>query len=154
MTKKYALTGGPSSGKSTLLKELQSRGIYCMKEVAEYIINGELERGGDILPWINRDAFQKKLLETQLEWEREIPQLNRIESLLVEMKSNSNTQLNTQQEVNMVTKLPEFKGYTVDERLKQFRKVDHNKPSIDFVDFETEEGQELLAQYEESQEED
>lgn len=74
MTKKYALTGGPSSGKSTLLKEIQSRGIYCMKEVAEYIINGELERKGNILPWINRDAFQKKLLETQLEWEREIPQ--------------------------------------------------------------------------------
>ncbi len=78
MTKKYALTGGPSSGKSTLLKEIQSRGIYCMKEVAEYIINGELERGGDILPWTNRDAFQKKLLETQLEWEREIPMERKI----------------------------------------------------------------------------
>ena len=53
----------------------------------------------------------------------------------------------------MVTKLPEFKGYTVDERLKQFRKVDRNKPSIEFVDFDSEEGQELLAQYEESQNE-
>ncbi len=49
-----------------------------MREVAEYIINGELERGGNILPWINRDAFQKRLLETQLEWEREIPQEARI----------------------------------------------------------------------------
>jgi len=65
-----------------------------------------------------------------------------------------NTQLNTKQEVKMVTKLPEFKGYTVDERLKQFRKVDRNKPSIEFVDFDSEEGQELLAQYEESQNED
>jgi len=54
----------------------------------------------------------------------------------------------------MVTKLPEFKGYTVDERLKQFRKVDKGKPSIDFVDFESEEGQELLAQYEESKDEE
>jgi len=53
----------------------------------------------------------------------------------------------------MVTKLPEFKGYTVDERLKQFRKVDRKKPSIEFVDFDSEEGQELLAQYEESLEE-
>lgn len=53
----------------------------------------------------------------------------------------------------MVKKLPEFKGYTVDEQLKQFRKVDRGKPSIDFVDFDSEEGQELLAQYEESQEE-
>ena len=53
----------------------------------------------------------------------------------------------------MTNKLPEFKGYTVDERLKQFRKVDRDKPSIDFVDFDTEEGQELLALYEESKEE-
>jgi hypothetical protein len=52
----------------------------------------------------------------------------------------------------MVKQLPEFKGYTVYERLKQFRKVDNKKPSIDFVDFESEEGKELLAQYEESQE--
>ncbi|KKP29509.1 MAG: hypothetical protein UR15_C0013G0006 [Parcubacteria group bacterium GW2011_GWA2_31_28] len=49
--------------------------------------------------------------------------------------------------------LPEFKGYTVDERLKQFRKVDRDKPSIEFLDFDSEEGQELLAQYEESLEE-
>ena len=53
----------------------------------------------------------------------------------------------------MVTKLPEFKGYTIDERLKQFRKVDRKKPSIDFVDFDSDEGKELLAQYEESKEE-
>jgi len=29
---------------------------------------------------------------------------------------------------------------------KQFRKVDHDKPSIDFVDFDSEEGQELLEE--------
>jgi len=48
--------------------------------------------------------------------------------------------------------LPKFKGYTVDERLRQFRKVDHNKPSIDFVDFDSEEGEKLLAEYEEETE--
>lgn len=67
MTRKYALTGGPGTGKSTLLAELQRRGAYTMKEVAEYLI----QRG--IRPENGRDAFQKKLLETQLEWEREIP---------------------------------------------------------------------------------
>ncbi|MFA7707993.1 MAG: hypothetical protein WCX73_03515 [Candidatus Pacearchaeota archaeon] len=51
----------------------------------------------------------------------------------------------------MVTKLPEFKGYTMDEKLGQFRKVDREKPSIEFVDFDSEEGQELLAEYEDSQ---
>jgi len=48
----------------------------------------------------------------------------------------------------MVKELPTFKGYTVDEKLKQFRKVDRSKPSIDFVDFDSEEGQELLEEYE------
>ena len=50
----------------------------------------------------------------------------------------------------MVKELPTFKGYTVDERLKQFRKVDKSKPSIDFIDFNSEKGQELLAEYEEN----
>ena len=53
----------------------------------------------------------------------------------------------------MVKELPRFKGYTVDTKLKQFRKVDKAKPCIDFVDFESEEGQELLDGYEESLEE-
>lgn len=48
----------------------------------------------------------------------------------------------------MVKELPKFKGYTVDKRLKQFRKVDRDKPSIDFIDFDSEEGQELLDEME------
>lgn len=44
----------------------------------------------------------------------------------------------------MSTKLPEFNGYTVDEKLKQFRKVDRDEPSIEFIDFDSEKGQELL----------
>jgi len=51
----------------------------------------------------------------------------------------------------MVRELPTFKGYTVDERLQQFRKVDRDKPSIEFVEFNSEKGQELLEEYEEEQ---
>jgi hypothetical protein len=51
----------------------------------------------------------------------------------------------------MVTKLPEFKGYTIDERLKQFRKVDHDKPSIEFVEFNSEKGKKLLDEYEDQE---
>ena len=77
-----------------------------------------------------------------------------LEKLLERSEKNKiNTQLNTQQEVKMVKELPTFKGYTVDQRLRQFRKVDRKKPSIDFVDFDSEEGRELLEQYEENQEE-
>ena len=52
------------------------------------------------------------------------------------------------QEAKMVTKLPEFKGYTIDGRLRQFRKVDRSgeNPSIEFVDFDSEEGEKLLEE--------
>ena len=52
----------------------------------------------------------------------------------------------------MVTKLPEFKGYTVDKRLKQFRKVDREKPSIDFVDNDSKEGKKLLDEIKDQEE--
>ncbi|MCX6706894.1 MAG: hypothetical protein NT001_02015 [Candidatus Woesearchaeota archaeon] len=44
-------------------------------------------------------------------------------------------------------KLPEFKGYTVDLRLKQFRKIDHKNMKITFIDFDSKEGKRLLAGY-------
>lgn len=50
--------------------------------------------------------------------------------------------------LNMVKELPNFKGYTVDEKLQQFRKVNRDEPSIEFVDFDSEKGQELLDEYE------
>ena len=40
-------------------------------------------------------------------------------------------------------KLPEFKGYTIDERLREFRKVVHGK-SIEFIDFDSRKGMKLL----------
>lgn len=47
----------------------------------------------------------------------------------------------------MATKLPEFNGYTVDVRLKQFRKVS-NHNSIEFVDFDSKKGKRIFAEYE------
>ena len=73
MTRKYVLTGGPGTGKSTLLAELQKRGVYAIKEVAEYLIEKELKGNGKILPWNNRERFQRNVLETQIIWEKEIP---------------------------------------------------------------------------------
>jgi hypothetical protein len=49
----------------------------------------------------------------------------------------------------MAKELPTFKGYTIDKRLRQFRKVDREKPNIDFVDFDSEEGEKLLEEMEE-----
>ena len=45
----------------------------------------------------------------------------------------------------MVKRLPVFRGFTVDARLRQFRKADL-ATGIKFVDFDSEEGDALLAE--------
>lgn len=50
----------------------------------------------------------------------------------------------------MIVALPEFEGYTVDVKLKQFRKVDRSKPSIEFIYFDSEEGDKILGRFIES----
>ena len=47
--------------------------------------------------------------------------------------------------------LPVFNGYTVDVRLKQFRKVNKDT-SIEFIDFDSEKGKRLLAESESNKE--
>jgi len=44
----------------------------------------------------------------------------------------------------VVRKLPVFRGYTVDMRLRQFRKVSR-LGSIEFIDFDSPKGAELLS---------
>ena len=48
--------------------------------------------------------------------------------------------------------LPVFKGYTVDARLRQFRKV--STEGIKFIDFSSSEGDELLGEYIETLDQD
>ena len=50
----------------------------------------------------------------------------------------------TPEEINGVRKLKEFKGYNVDLRLQQFRKLEYGKPP-EFIEFASSKGQKLLA---------
>lgn len=59
------ITGGPSVGKSTLLNELRSCGYTVVSEQATAVI-----KEGKILPWENRDLFQREVLKRQLEAEQ------------------------------------------------------------------------------------
>jgi predicted ATPase len=72
MTQKYALTGGPGSGKSSIMLELELRGEYTIREAAEDIIKRS-QADGDRSPWEKPD-FQKRILNLQLLRERRIPQ--------------------------------------------------------------------------------
>ncbi len=61
----FVITGGPGSGKSTLIKALAEQGIYTMPEAGRAIIQDQVAIGGEALPWSNRLAFA----ELMLSWE-------------------------------------------------------------------------------------
>ncbi len=70
--KKYVLTGGPGSGKSTILLALEEAGEYIIKEAAEDII--KLQKANGILhPWEYWD-FQERILNLQIKREQRIPE--------------------------------------------------------------------------------
>ena len=66
-------------------------------------------------------------------------------NLLLSKLRNSEIPFESQ---NMPFELPTFNGYTVDKRLRQFRKVTgkDDKRMIEFVEFASSEGEELLEE--------
>jgi predicted ATPase len=61
----FVITGGPGSGKSTLIDALSERGICSMPEAGRPIIQDQVAIGGEALPWAERQA----LAELMLSWE-------------------------------------------------------------------------------------
>lgn len=55
------ITGGPSVGKTTIITLLRERGYTVITEQATQII-----KEGEVLPWVDRNAFQKEVLRRQL----------------------------------------------------------------------------------------
>ena len=71
MTKTYILTGGPGTGKSSLILALEQRGEYTIREAAEDHI--KLRQANGIKePWTEPD-FQDLILDLQLKREKRIP---------------------------------------------------------------------------------
>ncbi len=61
------ITGGPGSGKTTLVKVLEERGFSCMHEISRQIIKEAKEQGIDQLFLEDPLLFSQKLLEGRLE---------------------------------------------------------------------------------------
>jgi predicted ATPase len=59
-------TGGPGSGKSTVIEELRRLGHACSEETGRRIIQEELERSGNALPWRDKTAFRDRMLDAEL----------------------------------------------------------------------------------------
>lgn len=69
----YVLTGGPSSGKTSIIKELEKRGEEVIREAATDWITEKI-KSGDPEPW-KENGFTLDILRLQLE--REQPWLSR-----------------------------------------------------------------------------
>lgn len=70
----YVVTGGPCSGKTTLLEELERRGYRVEYEAARLYIEEELDKG-HTLAEIRADekAFQEKVLTRKMTVEQALP---------------------------------------------------------------------------------
>jgi len=63
---KYVITGGPGSGKSTLIQGLQRRGYRCSEEISRRLIIEEVAKGSDCLPWADVSCFSIKVLNEMI----------------------------------------------------------------------------------------
>lgn len=67
----FVITGGPGSGKSSLIAALAAEGIATMPEAGRAIIQDQTAIGGDALPWADRQAFAAQMLGWELRSHRE-----------------------------------------------------------------------------------
>lgn len=62
----FVVTGGPGSGKTSLITELACRGFHTISESGRAVIREEVASGGDALPWADRMAYAERMLERDL----------------------------------------------------------------------------------------
>src|SRR5260370_42109956 len=63
----FIVTGGPGSGKSTLIEALAVAGRQCMPVAGRAIIQQQVASGGSALPWDNRLAFAQLMFRWDLD---------------------------------------------------------------------------------------
>lgn len=62
----YIFTGGPGSGKSSVLEALAQAGYTIVPEVGRAIIKQQIEQKGDALPWLNKQLFFEQMFTESL----------------------------------------------------------------------------------------
>lgn len=64
-TQRIVITGGPGTGKSTIIDLLEEKGYTCHREVSREVIKQEMEKGTDHLPWENVSGFSNLVFDGQ-----------------------------------------------------------------------------------------
>ena len=62
----FIITGGPGSGKTTVLLELEKKGFAFAPEVARQVIQEQVRNSGSALPWADRESYTKLMLERSI----------------------------------------------------------------------------------------
>lgn len=63
----FIITGGPGSGKTTMLEELKERGFFTVDEVARQIIKEQHSIGGDAIHGKNQLKFLELMLSRSID---------------------------------------------------------------------------------------
>lgn len=63
----YVITGGPGTGKTTLIEALKAEGLQCIDEVARQIIKEEMAHDGEALPWKDTMRYTQLMLKRSVE---------------------------------------------------------------------------------------
>lgn len=64
--KKVIISGGPSSGKTSIINALMKQGFHCEEEFSRHIIEEGVRTGSGIVPWDKLDLFTEKVFEGRL----------------------------------------------------------------------------------------
>jgi predicted ATPase len=64
---RFVITGGPGAGKTTVLRELETRGFHSVPEVARQLIQEQVREGGTALPWSDRALYARRMLERSIQ---------------------------------------------------------------------------------------
>lgn len=62
----FVVTGGPGSGKTSLINTLARRGFRSMPEAGRAIIQSQVQIGGTSLPWADRSMYAELMLAWEL----------------------------------------------------------------------------------------
>ena len=57
------ITGGPGTGKTSLIKQLENNGHSCIHETSREIIKDSLSNNSNILPWEDLHEFSEKVIK-------------------------------------------------------------------------------------------